>query len=476
MEIQPSVFCNETQIDVLRQVFTLTALLGYKEEVFPSRYACSVFLNEEELFNGLANYQIKKTKSLFALAICNAIKSNDNKRAIKLISRIASPVSKEVEKMNPNKIYYTFKRYVSVYELAIKTQNIEILEKMLTFPIPEKNKQAMFFFSIENKCINVIKYFISNGYNLNYELMRPFSEKINEVELLKTSLMVGVQTKNLEIVKLLVENGAVTNLPVNIVDNRIAHNCTIYPSLSPILISCLTKEWDIFEYLLDNFNIVHFNELIPVLCSHLKINLLKKLVHKKKIETNVNVDEQLVIEYKSLANAFRFTINNELARNFLLDNFNIDNEIRKKIICLLCETNDYDVLDQFLTKYPIKLDYLYFQDICEFYSEEMIECIIKHGQNVHNNDDEPSLLTRIAERNFIRIAQILLDRKIDINHQSYRGWTALMSAVTNGHSEMVQFLMENGADKTLKNDRRRDVVEMAKFRNRVEIIEILNKY
>jgi hypothetical protein len=36
-------------------------------------------------------------------------------------------------------------------------------------------------------------------------------------------------------------------------------------------------------------------------------------------------------------------------------------------------------------------------------------------------------------------------------------------------------LFSNGADKTLKNDMGRDVLEMAKFKNRVEIIEILTK-
>jgi hypothetical protein len=33
MEVQQTVFCDENQIDILRQVFTITAQNGYKEEV-----------------------------------------------------------------------------------------------------------------------------------------------------------------------------------------------------------------------------------------------------------------------------------------------------------------------------------------------------------------------------------------------------------------------------------------------------------
>lgn len=98
MEIQPSIYCDENKLDKLRQVFTLAAQNGYKEEVHQIRFVCSLFFNEEALFDALANYQIKNDISLLAYAICNAIKLKDTARAMKLISRIALPVPKEVEK------------------------------------------------------------------------------------------------------------------------------------------------------------------------------------------------------------------------------------------------------------------------------------------------------------------------------------------------------------------------------------------
>jgi len=166
------IFCDDNQVDILRQVFTITAQNGYKEEVFQTRYVCSVFYNEEELFDTLANYEINKTTSLHAYAICDAIKLEDNARALKLISRIALPVT-DGEMINPNKIYYTFIKYVGVYITAIKHGNIEILDKMLTFPVSEMKKYALYFSSIQEKSIPVIKYFISKNYDMNYQLMEP---------------------------------------------------------------------------------------------------------------------------------------------------------------------------------------------------------------------------------------------------------------------------------------------------------------
>jgi ankyrin repeat protein len=157
---------------------------------------------------------------------------------------------------------------------------------------------------------------------------------------------------------------------------------------------------------------------------------------------------------------------------YLLENFNIDLEVRYKIIRDLCILNKYDILDQFLTKYPGEVTYFPFA--CEHESEAIIACLIKHGAYIHPlHESNPTLLTKIAERNFIGVAQLLLDKGIKINHQSNRGWTALMAAVTNGHKEMVQFLMDNGADQSLKNEHGRTVLEIAKYRNRVEIIKIL---
>jgi ankyrin repeat protein len=471
MENQSSVFCDENQIDILRQVFIITAQNGYKEEVFQTRYICSVFYNEEELFDTLANYEINKTTSLHAYAICDAIKSGDNARALKLISRIALPVT-DGEMINPNKIYYTFIKYVGVYISAIKHGNIEILDKMLTFPVSEKKKYALFFSSIHEKSIPVIKYFISKNYDLNYQLMEPFIIGVIDKKVIKTPLLIGVLSRNFEIVQLLVENGAVSWItPFEIYYNQVE-----FRSISPILISCLSKNHEIFDYLLINSNIIHLDEIITTLCRQEDIKLLKTVIEKynKLLQDKGEPQDALIIP----DNAFIISSKkkNMDIFNYLFDNFKMSLHARNETIEILCDYNKHDILDKVLIKYPGYIYDFILTVACRNSSEEIVACLINHGVDINHNINGTTVLTKIAERNFIGVAQMLLDRKIDINHQSDRGWSALMMAVTTGKIEMVQFLMENGADKSLKNNMGRDVLEMAKFRNHVKIIEILTKY
>jgi len=456
----------------LLKVLTIVGQNGYKTEVKNSRHISGIFLKDEDLWTTLANYQYNKYSSLLSLAICKAIESKDTAKAIKLIRRIAPFVSKDEEKNNPNKTFYKFKRYMSVFISAIKNKNMEVFNRMCNFGLTEKQTHSLMVCAIVNESILVIKYFISKNIDLNFHMLAEFSETCS-AKMMKSSLNFGIESKNLEIVKLLIENGARSSVQ----EITIRYDSCYYNSLSPILICCISKDWDIFEYLLDNSNIVHFEELFDRLGVNGKVDLLKKLVkkHINKIkEVNPYVNEREIVQSNTLIPLFGSSLyfNKMEIYYYLLENFNIDLEVRYKIIRDLCILNKYDILDQFLTKYPGEITY--FSYACEHESEEIIACLIKHGAYIHPlHESNPTLLTKIAERNFIGIAQLLLHKGIKINHQSNRGWTALMAAVTNGHKEMVQFLMDNGADQSLKNEHGRTVLEMAKYRNRVEIIKIL---
>jgi ankyrin repeat protein len=44
------------------------------------------------------------------------------------------------------------------------------------------------------------------------------------------------------------------------------------------------------------------------------------------------------------------------------------------------------------------------------------------------------------------VVQLLLERGADINAEDHRGWTALHAAAVNGHVDVVRLLLERGAD------------------------------
>ena len=60
-----------------------------------------------------------------------------------------------------------------------------------------------------------------------------------------------------------------------------------------------------------------------------------------------------------------------------------------------------------------------------------------------------------------------------INLQDEKGYSALMYGVSSGNSDLVKFLLENGADKNLTTKEGNNAVFFAKKSNLTEIIKIL---
>ena len=50
------------------------------------------------------------------------------------------------------------------------------------------------------------------------------------------------------------------------------------------------------------------------------------------------------------------------------------------------------------------------------------------------------------------VAELLLDAKVDVNHQTNNGSTALMFACKYSNVEVAKLFLERGADKTLRDN------------------------
>jgi ankyrin repeat protein len=78
---------------------------------------------------------------------------------------------------------------------------------------------------------------------------------------------------------------------------------------------------------------------------------------------------------------------------------------------------------------------------------ELVKCLLAAGANPHSGSISTTALGLAAERGEIEILQMLLPRGIDVNEPVGRdGWTALLSAIKNGHRAVVQLLVAAGAN------------------------------
>jgi ankyrin repeat protein len=78
--------------------------------------------------------------------------------------------------------------------------------------------------------------------------------------------------------------------------------------------------------------------------------------------------------------------------------------------------------------------------------EIVARLLLRYGADVQAGDPSFTPLHDAALWGCLPVAKVLLEYGALPNHQSENGWTALHAAVVGGHAEMVQFLIENGAD------------------------------
>jgi ankyrin repeat protein len=83
-----------------------------------------------------------------------------------------------------------------------------------------------------------------------------------------------------------------------------------------------------------------------------------------------------------------------------------------------------------------------------------------------------------VETNDFTLVRYYLDRDIDVNYQHPEFLTsALIESIARNHIEMMGFLLERGADPTIKEAlSNKPPMQIAKELRRKEAVELLNKY
>ncbi len=102
--------------------------------------------------------------------------------------------------------------------------------------------------------------------------------------------------------------------------------------------------------------------------------------------------------------------------------------------------------------------------------------LIEQGGNVHNTGSYGNLIFYAAVNNNVLVVEYLLDHDIaTINLQNDSGYTALMFACRSNAKEVVMYLLNNEANKELRNDDGRRAIEIALENDNLEIFTLLNE-
>lgn len=111
---------------------------------------------------------------------------------------------------------------------------------------------------------------------------------------------------------------------------------------------------------------------------------------------------------------------------------------------------------------------------------ELLHLTLEAGADVHSKDSYNGTgLIRAAERGHVEIIRELLKTDIDVDHVNNLGWTALLEAIILGdggprHTEVVQLLVEAGADVNLADSNGTSPLAHASRRGYQQIMEVLS--
>ena len=111
----------------------------------------------------------------------------------------------------------------------------------------------------------------------------------------------------------------------------------------------------------------------------------------------------------------------------------------------------------------------------------IIQLLIEKGANINDKEirdtiDQTPLIVA-AQGGCKEIVEILLQAGANIEHRNDQGETALISAAQEGHKEIVQILLEVGANVNQENADGETALELAiKLRHKKDLVDLLLKY
>ena len=107
----------------------------------------------------------------------------------------------------------------------------------------------------------------------------------------------------------------------------------------------------------------------------------------------------------------------------------------------------------------------------------MTKLLLENGANVdqENKTSSGNLTSLIfpSQEGYLEIVQLLVEHGADVNYNAFRGFTPIRIAARNGHLKIVKFLAENGADIDSKAMDGATPLEHAASKGHYEIVKFL---
>lgn len=298
-----------------------------------------------------------------------------------------------------------------------------------------------------------------NNNNINIQSYLDDGVDIDIVTNDKTALIVAIEKRFLTTIQQLINYGA----NVNNMD------------ISPLHYACKLGNIEIIQLLLGNgadINLINNSGKSPIYyaCKHGNIELIKYL-----IEHGANFNDISIINH--LINAID---NNdiELLKYYIEHGANINEEDSNGYSLLMysCMNNKYDMVKYLIDNGADVFDtdnykYTTLHHSCKA-SVNIVQCLLDRVQQILDSNEDNMSVSQYVNIRAIDNEDIDSDSDEDNSEKT----TALILAVSENNIEVVKLLLNNGADVSIRNEDKQNALHMALTQKNKEIFNILFDY
>ena len=216
---------------------------------------------------------------------------------------------------------------------------------------------------------------------------------------------------------------------------------------------------------------------------------IKKLIESKSLDVNYNLDIDEYSKSTPLIQAIKYKQTDII--NYLLEN-NADVNLKEELTGftpLMASLHDITITELLIekgadieAKDDDGINALVYAST--YNNEEMVKFLLEKGADANtvceieneHIDISPTPLMNAAYRGNTNIINMLLENGADINYTTDFGMTALMMAASFNQFGAAKVLLENNTDTSITDEYGRTALDLAKLEDYKDIVELLEKY
>jgi ankyrin repeat protein len=162
--------------------------------------------------------------------------------------------------------------------------------------------------------------------------------------------------------------------------------------------------------------------------------------------------------------------------------FNITDEMGMNLLSILAEQGNVDIFNVLLPHAPKDLSTITDQNNCTVLhfatlsdNLELVELIIKHSNALLTKSDSTAALPShwACTHGYADLLPLVADKEETKSAVDKNGWTPLHFAAANNRPQCIEWLLQNGADKSIRDKSERTALDLANQRQFLDVVELL---